>query len=67
MKMRTDPGHVTALTENDFSQDCDLSLAVEVENMSYELSSSTKSLMYYYDVYLGPEDMIDYPFGQYDG
>ena len=65
MKMNTDPGHVTALTENDFSQDCDLALAVEVENMSYELSSSPKSLMYYYDVYLGPEEMIDYPFGEY--
>ena len=53
--------------QNIVLQDCDLSLAVEVENMSYELSSSEKSLMYYYDVYLGPEDMIEYPFGQYDG
>ena len=35
--------------------------------MAYELSSSTHSVMYFYDVYLGPEDMLNKPFGQYAG
>lgn len=65
MKLNSDPGHMSAMTENDFSEDCDLALAVQVENMSYELSGSTRSPMYYYDVYLGPEEMLDYPFGAF--
>ena len=65
MKVNLDPAHVTAMTDSDFSKDCDLSIRTEVENMSYELSSSPQSIMYFYDVYLGPEDMLDKPFGQY--
>ena len=65
MKVNLDPGYVSAMTENDFSQACDLSIRTEVENMAYELSSSTQSAMYFYDVYLGPEEMMDIPFGEY--
>ena len=65
MKVNLDPGYVSAMTENDFSQGCDLSIRTEVENMAYELSSSTQSAMYFYDVYLGPEEMMDVPFGEY--
>ena len=65
MKVNLDPAHVTAMTDSDFSKDCDLSIRTEVENMSYELSSSPQSIMYFYDVYLGPGDMMDQPFGQY--
>ena len=56
---------VSTLSDCDFSQACDLSIRTEVENMAYELSSSTHSVMYFYDVYLGPEDMLKQPFGEY--
>ncbi|MDO4867044.1 MAG: hypothetical protein Q4C10_10865, partial [Clostridia bacterium] len=65
MKVNLDPAHVTAMTDSDFSRNCDLSIRTEVENMSYELSSSPQSIMYFYDVYLGPGDMLNQPFGQY--
>ena len=65
MNVNLDPGYVSAMSPNDFSKDCDLSIRAEVENMAYELSSSPQSVMYFYDVYLGPEDMLDQPFGQY--
>lgn len=65
MKVNLDPGYVSAMSDSDFSRDCDLSIRAEVENMAYELSSSTNSIMYFYDVYLGPEDMMAQPFGQY--
>ena len=66
MKLDTDPGHMTVMTDNDFCQDCDMDLSVVVENMSYLLSTSVKSPMYYYDVYLGPDEMLEYPFGTYE-
>ena len=66
MKLDQDANHFSAMTENDFSQDCDLSVSVEVENMSYALSNSPKSAMYYYNIYLGPEEMLQFPFGKYD-
>ena len=65
MKADLDPGHVSAMSESDFSRTCDLSIRAEVENMAYELSSSTHSAMYFYDVYLGPADMLSQPFGAY--
>ena len=67
MKLDQDASHISAMTDNDFSEDCDLSVSVVVENMSYELSNSPKSLMYYYNIYLGPEDMLQFPFGKYEG
>ena len=65
MRVNLDPGYVSAMSDCDFSRSCDLSIRAEVENMAYELSASTNSLMYFYDVYLGPEAMLDAPFGQY--
>ncbi|MBR1821006.1 MAG: hypothetical protein IJ769_05220, partial [Clostridia bacterium] len=65
MRVNRNPGYVSAMSDSDFSQDCDLSIRTEVENMAYELSSSTNSIMYFYDVYLGPEAMMAQPFGQY--
>ena len=65
MRVNRDPGYVSALSDSDFSLDCDLSIRAEVENMAYELSGSTNSIMYFYDVYLGPEAMLSQPFGDY--
>ena len=65
MKVNLNPGYVSTLSDCDFSQACDLSIRTEVENMAYELSSSTRSVMYFYDVYLGPADMLNQPFGAY--
>ncbi len=65
MKVNLNPGYVSALSDCDFSTACDLSIRTEVENMAYELSGSKNSIMYYYDVYLGPEDMLNQPFGAY--
>lgn len=65
MKVNMDPGYVSAMSDNDYSQSCDLAINTVVENMAYELSSATNSIMYFYDVYLGPEDMLNQPFGEY--
>lgn len=65
MRVNRDPAFVSTLSDFDFSADCDLSIRAEVENMAYELSSSTNSVMYFYDVYLGPADMLNVPFGTY--
>ncbi len=65
MRVNRREGFVSAMSDSDFSQACDLSIRAEVENMAYELSSSTNSIMYFYDVYLGPEDMLTQPFGAY--
>ena len=65
MKVNRDPSYMSAMSDSDFSQACDLSIRVEVENMAYELSGSTNSIMYFYDVYLGPEAMLKQPFGEY--
>ena len=65
MRVNRDVNTITAMTDNDFSEDCDFALKVAVEDMTYELSTSEKSPMYYYDVYLGPEEMMLYPFGEY--
>lgn len=66
MKMNLNPSHVSAMSESDHSQECDLSIHAEVEDKNYELSNSPQSLMYYYNVFVGPEDMMDQPFGEYD-
>ena len=65
MRLNLDPSHISAMTESDFSQECDLSIHAEVEGKNYELSSSPQSMMYFYDVFVGPEDMMDQPFGEY--
>ena len=54
------------MSGSDFSQECDLSIHAEVEDdKNYELSNSPQSMMYFYDVFVGPEDMMDQPFGEY--
>ena len=65
MRVNLDPAYVSALTENDFSRECDMSLRVKVEEISYELTASPQSVMYFYDVFLGHEDMMEAPYGQY--
>ena len=66
MKLNLDPNQVSAMTESDYSQNCDLSIHAEVEDKNYELSDSPQSMMYFYNVFVGPEDMMDQPFGEYD-
>ena len=65
MKLNLDPSHVSAMNDSDFSQECDLSILAKVEDTNYELSNSPQSMMYFYNVFLGPEDMMDQPFGEY--
>ncbi len=65
MKLNLDPSHVSAMTDSDYSQECDLSILTKVEETNYELSNSPQSMMYFYNVFLGPEDMMDQPFGEY--
>ena len=65
MKVNLDPTYMSLMSDSDFSQECDRSSRAEVENMAYELSSSPNSIMYFYDVYLGPEAMLKQPFGAY--
>lgn len=65
MKLNLDPSHVSAMNESDYSQECDLSIHTVVEETNYELSNSPQSMMYFYNVFLGPEDMMDQPFGEY--
>ena len=65
MRVDLDPGHISTMSDSDFSRSCDLSIRASVEDTDYELSNSPNSIMYFYDVYLGPEDMMDQPFGEY--
>ncbi len=65
MKLNLDPSHVSEMNDSDFSQECDLSILAKVEDTNYELSNSPQSMMYFYNVFLGPEDMMDQPFGEY--
>lgn len=65
MKLNLDPSHVSAMSESDYLQECDLSIHTAVEETNYELSNSPQSMMYFYNVFLGPEDMMDQPFGEY--
>ena len=66
MKLNLNPDHISAMSGSDFSQECDLSIHAEVEDdKNYELSNSPRSMMYFYDVFVGPEDMMDQPFGEY--
>jgi len=65
MKVNRNAGYVSALTDFDFSPACDLSIRTRVEDVSYELSSSPQSVMYFYDVYLGPEEMMGKAFGEF--
>ena len=63
MRENLDSGYMSAMYENDSSVSCDMSVRVEVEGMTYELSNSSHSMMYYRDVFLGPKEMLLKPFG----
>ena len=65
MTFNLDPDHIPMLSEYDFSESCDLALQVEVENIKYALSAEQKGEMYYYNVWLGPVEMLEVPFGEF--
>ena len=65
MTFNLDPDHIPMLSEYDFSESCDLALQVEVESMKYALSAEQKGEMYYYNVWLGPVEMLEVPFGEF--
>lgn len=65
MNFDLDPDHIPMLSENDFSENCDIAIQTEVENMKYVLSTEQKGEMYYYNVFLGPQSMMDQPYGQF--
>ena len=65
MTFNLDPDRIPALSETDFSENCDLAIQTEVEEMKYVLSAEPRGEMYYYGVYVGPRDMIEFPYGEY--
>lgn len=65
MTFNLDPDHIPALSENDFSESCDIAVMTEVEDMKYVLTAEQKGEMYYYNVCLGPKTMMDVPYGAY--
>lgn len=65
MRFDLDPDRIPKLSESDFSENCDMAIQAEVENIKYVLSDEQKGEMYYYDAYLGPKDMMYVPYGAY--
>ena len=64
MTFNLDPDRIPMLSEYDLSENCDLAIQAEVENMKYALSAEQKGEMYYYNVWLGTAKMLDVPFGE---
>lgn len=65
MSFNLDPDRIPKLADNDFSENCDIAVQVEVENAKYVLNSEQKGEMYYYNVYTGPMEMMEVPYGTY--
>lgn len=65
MRFDLDPDRIPELSVCDFSEDCDLAVMAEVENVRYVLSDEQRGEMYYCNVYLGPEEMMEVPYGSY--
>lgn len=65
MSVNLDPDHIPALSESDLSVDCDLAVLVETEGAKYVMSAEKKGEMYFYDVTLGPAEMLEMPYGEY--
>ena len=65
MTVNLDPDHIPAISETDFSTDCDFAVQVEADDQKYVMSAEQKGEMYFYDVTLGPEAMLEVPYGQY--
>lgn len=65
MTFDLDPNHIPRLAQDDFSESCDLAILAEAEGGRYVLSAEQKGEMYYYNVYLGPREMMNVPYGEY--
>lgn len=65
MTFNLDPDRIPMISQSDFSEGCDIAIQAEVENMKYVLSAEEKGEMYYYNAYIGPLDMLDFPYGTY--
>ena len=65
MTFNLDPDHIPMLSEMDFSENCDIAIQTEVEEMKYVLSAEPRGEMYYYGVCVGPKDMMEFPYGEY--
>lgn len=65
MSVNLDPDHIPSLSESDLSVDCDLAVLVEAEGTKYVMSAEKKGEMYFYDVTLGPAEMLEMPYGEY--
>ncbi|MDD6884956.1 MAG: hypothetical protein PUD50_14715, partial [Eubacteriales bacterium] len=49
----------------DLTSTCDLAMEVAVQGESYVLSSDKSGEMYFYDVYVGPSEMMEQAYGKY--
>lgn len=65
MSFNLDPNSIPKLSGCDRSEKCDLAMLAEVEDVRYVLSDEQKGEMYYCDVYLGPTEMMELPYGSY--
>lgn len=65
MNFNLDPDRIPKFTACDFSESCDMAVQAEVENARYVLSDASKGEMYYERAYLGPMEMMDFPYGSY--
>lgn len=65
MNFNLDPDRIPKFTACDFSESCDMAVQAEVENARYVLSDASRGEMYYERAYLGPMEMMDYPYGSY--
>lgn len=65
MSVNLDPDHIPALSETDLSVDCDLAVLVQADGRKYVMSAEKKGEMYFYDVTLGPVEMLEAPYGTY--
>ncbi len=65
MRFDLDPDSIPKLSGCDRSEKCDLAMLAEVEDERYILSDEQKGEMYYCNVYLGPAEMMEVPYGSY--
>ena len=65
MSVNLDPDHIPALSETDLSVDCDIAVLVQADGRKYVMSAEQKGEMYFYDVTLGPAEMLEAPYGTY--
>lgn len=64
--MRIDPNAPAAQSSWSFAKDCEAAIYVEVAGERYDMiDRSATPEMYPFDVYCGPADLPDYPYGAY--